>query len=150
MQRTQYARVNICVPNRDRYLSKRRLGGRGGRGGSCEDEEEVVPKPKMSSVRESLDVLINYVDVCDNSTIQCYYEHLRTLRELVIREQYQRRKQLKLDTFFKHKSPEPQHSEPQPPEPQSSEPQPSTSNTSVATTSASDFLGFESEDSDSE
>ncbi|KAK4328333.1 hypothetical protein Pmani_001254 [Petrolisthes manimaculis] len=132
-----------------------------GEGSSSDKVEEVAIKPKLSRVRESLDVLINYVDLCDSSNIQGYYEHLRTLRELVIREQYQRVKQSKLDTFFKRKTPEAPHSEPQTPEPphsepphsepQPSEPQPSTSKgSSVATTSALDFIGFESEDSDSE
>ncbi|KAK4310937.1 hypothetical protein Pmani_005325 [Petrolisthes manimaculis] len=103
---------------------------------SSDEEKEVAIKPKMSLVRESIDILLNYVDLCDNYNIQGYYEHLRTLRELVIREQHKRGKQTKLDTFFKRKTPEPQ---------------PSTSkDSSVAPTSASDFIGIESEDSDSE
>ncbi|KAK4329010.1 hypothetical protein Pmani_000611 [Petrolisthes manimaculis] len=98
---------------------------------SSDEEKEVAIKPKMSLVRESIDILLNYVDLCDNYNIQGYYEHLRTLRELVIREQHKRGKQTKLDTFFKRKTPEPQ---------------PSTSkDSSVAPTSASDFVGFTTE-----
>ncbi|XP_062854201.1 tigger transposable element-derived protein 7-like [Trichomycterus rosablanca] len=64
---------------------------------STDEEEEVVLGPKMSAVRESLDILISYVDCTDNREIQGYYGHLHKLRELVIRDQYQRGKQLKLD-----------------------------------------------------
>ncbi|KAK4308671.1 hypothetical protein Pmani_019642 [Petrolisthes manimaculis] len=98
---------------------------------SSDEKKEVAIKPKMSLVRESIDILLNYVDLCDNYNIQGYYEHLRTLRELVIREQHKRGKQTKLDAFFKRKTPEPQ---------------PSTSkDSSVAPTSASDFDGFTTE-----
>ena len=51
-------------------------------------------RPKMAEVRDS-------IDVTSNREIQGNYHHLRTLRELIIREQYQSRKQLKLDSIFK-------------------------------------------------
>ena len=51
-------------------------------------------------MRDCNDTLIQYVDGTNDRDIQCSYEHLRTLRELIIRRQYQRCKQLKLDSFF--------------------------------------------------
>lgn len=89
---------------------------------SSEGEEEVVApvRPKMSDVREALDTLITFVDLDSNPEVQAYYEHLRTLREVIIRQQYQRGKQLKLDQYLKRKTPEPDSPDsPQPPSPQS-------------------------------
>jgi hypothetical protein len=40
---------------------------------------------------------INYVDSSTNQKLQEYYEHLRTVREILIKEQ----QQTKLDSFFK-------------------------------------------------
>ena len=60
---------------------------------SSEWEEEVVIRPKMAEVSESMDTLLKYVDVTSNREIQGYYHHLRTLRELTIREPYQSGKQ---------------------------------------------------------
>ncbi|KAG7159808.1 Tigger transposable element-derived protein 7-like 58, partial [Homarus americanus] len=50
---------------------------------------------------ESLDNVLTYIDSTSNPQIHHYYEHLRTLRELIIREQYNAWKQLKLDSSFK-------------------------------------------------
>jgi hypothetical protein len=42
-----------------------------------------------------------YVDCSTNQKLQGYYEHLRTVREILINEQQQRSVQTKLDSFFK-------------------------------------------------
>jgi hypothetical protein len=44
---------------------------------------------------------INYVDPSTNKKLQECYEHLRTVREILINEQQQRSVQTKLDRFFK-------------------------------------------------
>ena len=44
----------------------------------------------MYQVRDGIDTLIQYVDVTNDRDIQVFYEHLHTLRELVIRQRYQR------------------------------------------------------------
>lgn len=56
---------------------------------------------KVLEVRQSLDMFIAHVDGTDDHKIQGHYEHLCSLRELVIHEQYSKGKQFKLDTFFK-------------------------------------------------
>ena len=71
------------------------------RSSSSESEEEVVVRPKMAQVCDSIDLLLKYVDVTTNREIQGYYHHLHILWELIICEQYQSGKQLKLDSFFK-------------------------------------------------
>ena len=68
---------------------------------SSESEEEVVPRPKMAHVRESIDTLLQFVDGVDDKQIQGYYHHLRTLRELIIWHQYKGLKQIRLDKFIK-------------------------------------------------
>ena len=48
---------------------------------SSESEEEVLQRPKMAHVCESIDTLLQFVDGVDDKQIQGYYHHLRTLRE---------------------------------------------------------------------
>ena len=60
---------------------------------SSDLEEEVVVRPRIADVRDSIDTLIQFVDVTDNREISAYYKHLCTLRELIICEQYSKRKQ---------------------------------------------------------
>ena len=43
---------------------------------------------KMSQVRDCNDALIQYVDGTNDRGIQGFYEHLRTLRELIVRQRY--------------------------------------------------------------
>jgi hypothetical protein len=45
--------------------------------------------------------VINYVDSSTNKKLQDYYERLRSVREILIKEQEQRSVQKKLDSFFK-------------------------------------------------
>lgn len=54
----------------------------------------------VSEVRQSLDMFMAHADGTDDHEIHGY-EHLSSLRELVIHEQYNKGKQFKLDTFFK-------------------------------------------------
>ena len=106
----------------------------------------------MSQERYSIVTLIQHVDATNDRDIQGFCEHLHTLRELIIRQQYQRGKQLKLDSFFKPKpastvsQPTSPDSPPLAPSPSPSpllSPQPSTSTAQEATSSASgDFPGF--------
>ena len=69
-------------------------------GSGSDSEDKVVVRQKMSQVPDCINTLIQYVDVTNYRDIQGFYEHLHTLRELIIRQQYQRGKQLKLDSFF--------------------------------------------------
>ena len=65
------------------------------------EEEEVVPRPTMAHVRESIDTLPQYINGIKNKQIKGYYYHLRTLRELIIRDQYTNLMQIRLDKFIK-------------------------------------------------
>ena len=113
---------------------------------NSESEEEVVTRSKMAHVCESIDTLLNFVDVAEDKQIQGYYHHLRTLRELIIRYQYKVLKQIRLDKFFTPPSSSLPESESPPPSSQPpvsptatppSSPQPSTS-----AASADEFIGF--------
>jgi hypothetical protein len=61
----------------------------------------TIKKKLLSFARDSTDAVINYVDSSTNKKLQEYYEHLRTMTEILIKEQQQRSVQTKLDTFFK-------------------------------------------------
>ena len=62
---------------------------------SSDSEDEVVVRLRMSQVRDCTDTLIQYADATNDRDIQGFYEHFRTLRELIIQQQHQRSKQLK-------------------------------------------------------
>ena len=59
-------------------------GDQPGESSSSESEDEVVEIPRMSPERDCIDTVIQYVDVTNDRDIQGSYEHLRTLKELVI------------------------------------------------------------------
>ena len=59
--------------------------------------------PERDDVRFYLDELIKHVDGSGNSDVACHYEPLRALREAVIREQYDKFMQVKLDRFIQPK-----------------------------------------------
>jgi hypothetical protein len=59
-------------------------------------QESTVKKKLLSSERDNIDAIINYVDSSTNEKWQEYYEHLRTVREILIKEQQQRSVQTKL------------------------------------------------------
>jgi chlorite dismutase len=64
-------------------------------------QESKIKKKLLSSTRDGTDAVINYVDSSTNKKLQEYYEHLRTVREILIKEQQHRSVQTKLDSFFK-------------------------------------------------
>jgi hypothetical protein len=64
-------------------------------------QESTIKKKLLSSARDGIDAVINYVDSSTNKKLREYYEHLRTVREILIKEQQQRSVQTKLDSFFK-------------------------------------------------
>jgi hypothetical protein len=68
----------------------------------CELQESTTKKKLLSSARDGIDAVINYADSSTNKKLQEYYECLRTVREILIKERQQRSVQTKLDTFFKH------------------------------------------------
>ena len=95
---------------------------------SSDDEEEAPPvKIKMATVRESVDNLLKFIDSTDNLAYKGYYPHLRSLQELIIKDQYKSLTQASICDFFKP----PASTSDAPPSPPPS-PTPSTS-----------FAGFE-------
>jgi hypothetical protein len=64
-------------------------------------QEPTIKKKLLSSGRDGTDALIYYVDSSTNQKLQELNEHLRTVREILIKEQQQRSLQTKLDSFFK-------------------------------------------------
>jgi hypothetical protein len=64
-------------------------------------QESTIKKKLLSSARHGIDAAINYVDSSTNKKLQEYYEDLRTVREILIKEEQQRSVQTKLDSFFK-------------------------------------------------
>jgi hypothetical protein len=63
--------------------------------------QDSTIKKRHSSSKDGTDAAINYVDSSANKKFQGYYEHLRTVREILIKEQQQRCVQTKLDSFLK-------------------------------------------------
>jgi hypothetical protein len=61
-------------------------------------QEFTTKKKLLSSARDGIDAVINYVDSSTNQQLQEYYEHLRTVRDIRIKEQQQRSVEAKLDT----------------------------------------------------
>jgi hypothetical protein len=64
-------------------------------------QESTIKNELLSSARNGIDAVINYVDTSASQKLQEYYEHLRTVREILIKEQQQRYVQTKLDSSFK-------------------------------------------------
>jgi hypothetical protein len=64
-------------------------------------QESAIKKKRLSFARDGIDAVINYVDFSTNQKLQEYYEHLRTVREVLIKKQQQRSVQTKLDGSFK-------------------------------------------------
>jgi hypothetical protein len=63
--------------------------------------ESTIKKKLFRSAKDGIDAVINYVDSSTNQKLQDYYEHLRTVREILIKGQQQRSVQTDLDSFFK-------------------------------------------------
>jgi hypothetical protein len=63
--------------------------------------ESRIKKKLLSSAKDGIDAVINYVDSSTNQKWQEYYEHLGTVREILIKDQQPRSVQIKPDSFFK-------------------------------------------------
>ena len=75
------------------------------KGDTIEEEEEdggkesVVRIPKLSEARGALDSIITYIDLTADEESNQLYPHFRALRDMIIRKQHNRRKQLKIHSF---------------------------------------------------
>ena len=94
---------------------------------SSSDEEDVpIRKHKLATVRQSVEILLDYTTYNTRPECQSHYSNLRMLREKIIREQYEGGKQMKITGFFK---PTPGTSGTQEPPATPHEPTPGTSGT---------------------
>jgi len=66
-----------------------------------EPQEFTIEKKLLSSARGSVDAVFSYVGSSTNRELQAYYEHLSTVREILIRGQQQRSVHTILDGFLK-------------------------------------------------
>jgi hypothetical protein len=64
-------------------------------------QESTIKKKLLSAARDGIDAVISYVDFSTNQKLQEYYEHLRTVKEFLIKEQQQRSVQTKFDSVLK-------------------------------------------------
>jgi hypothetical protein len=64
-------------------------------------QEFTIRKKLLSSARDGIDAVISYVDSSTNKKLREYYEHLKTVREILIEEQRQMSVQTKCGGFFK-------------------------------------------------
>jgi hypothetical protein len=54
-----------------------------------DEPQEFIIKKFLNSARNGKDAVINCVDSSTNQNLQEYYEHLRNVREILIKEQQQ-------------------------------------------------------------
>ena len=52
-----------------------------------EPQEYKITKKLLSQARDGIDAEINHVGSSTNRELQAYYEHLRTARKILIKEQ---------------------------------------------------------------
>ena len=64
-------------------------------------QEYTMKNKHLSSATDGIDAEINYVGSSTNQELQAYYEHVRTVRYILTKEQQQRPVQTKFDCFFK-------------------------------------------------
>lgn len=62
-----------------------------------DDKKTVDNKPKLSTVRDSIDTIISYIDLSSQPDVQPYYEHFKAFREIIVKKQHQQGKQMKRD-----------------------------------------------------
>jgi meiotically up-regulated gene 157 (Mug157) protein len=79
--RTQVSISSLCAPLKIAYT---------------ELQVSTIKKKLHSSAKDGIDAVINYVDSSTNQEFQQYYEHLKTAREILIKEQQQRSVQTNL------------------------------------------------------
>jgi len=65
-----------------------------------EADDNVNPKSKLGEIKDHLNIVIKYVEDNNNENISAYYEHLRHLRELIIKEINVKERQPKNSNFF--------------------------------------------------
>jgi hypothetical protein len=65
------------------------------------EEEKTTDTNNLSEVRDDLDKSVNFISVTADKEIQPYYQHLKTMREIVIRKQQHIFTQLKMDMYLK-------------------------------------------------
>ena len=95
----------------------------------------------MADVRDGIDLLLRYVNTRSYREAKAYYNHLRSLREIIIREQYQALSQTRLDKFLKP-AVKPAEASAPPSSPPPSSP-PSSSQPPASPTPSTSFAGFE-------
>ena len=61
----------------------------------------TMKKKFLSCAKDGTDVVISYVGSSTNRELQTYYEHLRTVREILIKQQHERFVSTELDSLFK-------------------------------------------------
>ncbi|XP_060870177.1 tigger transposable element-derived protein 7-like [Metopolophium dirhodum] len=66
-----------------------------------EADDNVNPKPKLGEIKDHLNIVIKYVEDNNDENISAYHEHLRHLRELIIKEITVKGRQPKISSFFK-------------------------------------------------
>jgi len=66
-----------------------------------EVDDSIKSKPKLGEIKDHLNIVLKYVEDNDDENISAYYEHLRHLHELLIREINAKRRQQKISSFFK-------------------------------------------------
>jgi hypothetical protein len=64
-------------------------------------QASTVKNQLRNSAIDGIAAVILYVVSLTNQELQAYYEHLRTVRDIIIKEQQQNLVQAKLDSFFK-------------------------------------------------
>jgi hypothetical protein len=66
-----------------------------------EPQDPKMNNKLLSATRDDNDAVMNYVGSSTNWELQTHCEHLKTVREIIIKKQQQRSVQTKLDSFFK-------------------------------------------------
>lgn len=64
-------------------------------------QELTIKNQLRNSAIDGISAVMNYVVSLTNQELQVYFEHLRTVRDIFVKEQQQRSVQAKLDSFFK-------------------------------------------------
>lgn len=57
-------------------------------------------KPKFGEIKDHLNIVIKYIEDNNDKNIPAYYEHLRYLRELIIKEIYVNGRQSKIRCIY--------------------------------------------------
>ena len=64
------------------------------------DDDVPVSKIKLSEVKQHLNYVIDFVEQSDNKEISAYYNHMRHLHELIVKQMCEK-PQVKINSFFK-------------------------------------------------